>query len=139
MPPKPIYQSRTAWLQVITLFAAFIPPVQAFLVTNPVASVAVLSAVNILVRFVSQGKVTLFADGQDAPANPSGGALAWFAPLVLGITAAGLGMALPSCSPAQISAAESIPIHATAGFNKGSIGYDSATGISINVDATSGK
>ncbi len=62
---------------------------------------------------------------------------AWL--LCIGTAAGFIGLALPSCSPAQITAAESIPIHASAKLDHGSVGYDSATGITVRVDATSGK
>lgn len=55
-------------------------------------------------------------------------------------TAAGLGgLLLPSCSPAQMAAAQSIPIKTTLHTNYGTVAYSSKSGLSVDVDATSGK
>ena len=59
---KKIWQSKTFWLQVVTLAGAFIPPVQAFLVTNPVEVMAVLAAANTLMRFATSGKIEILGD-----------------------------------------------------------------------------
>lgn len=56
---KSILTSKTFWVQVITVVAAFIPQVQSWLSTNPEAVVGVVAAINVLVRFATSGKVTL--------------------------------------------------------------------------------
>jgi hypothetical protein len=61
---KSIFQSKTFWVQVATLAAAFAPPVQAFLIANPVEFVAVLTAINTVVRFVTSGKIAILGDGE---------------------------------------------------------------------------
>jgi len=53
--------------------------------------------------------------------------------------AAGFGLFLPSCSPAQITAALAIPIHGILRTEHSTIGYDSQTGVAVEVDATSDK
>ncbi|MEI8342528.1 MAG: hypothetical protein WCH43_13470 [Verrucomicrobiota bacterium] len=72
------------------------------------------------------------------------GSVTWaivkYAPnLAKGIGLMGLIACFQACTPAQIAAAQAVPIHATAKTNKGTMGYDSATGVSLNIDATSGK
>ncbi len=107
----------------------------------------------VLLLYVVQ-KYKLPVDGADAAANAvalgSLGTATWalvkYLPnyakslgLLSLIAIGGLGMAVPSCTPAQITAAESIPIHSSVKLPNGTIGYDSATGISVAVDTTSGK
>ncbi len=135
---KPIYQSKTAWLQVITLIAAFFPQVQTFLIAHPQAAIAILGALNIAVRIVTRGEITIFADGTDAAANNSGTSPAWVAPLLTGVTAAGIGLSLPSCN---------VPIRAGISSDYGSASYSSKSGIDVQgriptppaVDAASAK
>jgi hypothetical protein len=94
---KPLIRSKTFWLQVLTLLAVFLPGVQDWLARNPVEPVAVLVAVNIIIRFATSGRVTIFRedDGKDGEKSdgPAGG-LGLFA---FG-TAAVLMGGLPSCS-----------------------------------------
>ncbi len=59
---KKIWQSKTFWLQVVTLAGAFIPPVQAFLIANPVQVVAVLAAANTIMRFATSGRIEILGD-----------------------------------------------------------------------------
>tara|TARA_R110000868_G_scaffold124963_8_gene330217 strand:+ start:2161 stop:2340 length:180 start_codon:yes stop_codon:yes gene_type:complete len=56
---KSIFKSKTFWLQVVTFASVFVPPVQAFIVASPESATAVIGAVNVLMRFISQGRVTL--------------------------------------------------------------------------------
>ena len=53
--------SRTIWVQILTLFPAFLPMVQEWLASNPVAVTAVFTAINVLVRFVTRDRVKIFA------------------------------------------------------------------------------
>ena len=55
--------SRTIWVQIIALISAFIPAVQEWLASNPVEIVSVFVAINILVRFVTSGKVSILGRG----------------------------------------------------------------------------
>ena len=59
MNPKSILQSKTFWLQVITVTAVFFPAVQGWLVKNPETAVGVIGAVNVLLRFATSGKISL--------------------------------------------------------------------------------
>lgn len=58
---KSAWKSRTVWLNFVAVLAAFVPTVQEWLAENPVEVVSALAALNILVRFVTSGKVSLFA------------------------------------------------------------------------------
>jgi hypothetical protein len=97
MNTKPIYTSKTFWVQVLALLCALIPPVNAWLKENPVEFVGVLAAVNVLVRFATKGAVTIFP-GEENGGDP-GGTTGW--PLLV-MTAAGFSMAsvclLSSCT-----------------------------------------
>ncbi len=57
---------------------------------------------------------------------------------VIGAMAACL-CGLPSCSPDQIAAARAIPIKTCVVTDKGTICYSSKSGLSAEIDATSGK
>lgn len=76
---KPFWQSKTVWLQVLALVCMFIPAVQAWVVKNPVEFVAVLGAVNTLVRWVTSGSISIFPPddsgdpGQPGPSISPGG------------------------------------------------------------------
>lgn len=56
---KSILKSKTFWLQIVTFVSVFAPPVQAFIVANPESATAVIGAVNVLMRFVTSGRVSL--------------------------------------------------------------------------------
>ena len=62
---KSILKSKTFWVQVATLASVFAPPVQAFLVTNPVEFVALLTAINTVVRFVTSGRIVVLGETPD--------------------------------------------------------------------------
>jgi len=63
-------------------------------------------------------------------------ATAWLLWICIGTAVGGLGgLGLLSCSPAQMSAAGSIPIHGKLFTNYGSLGYDSKSGIDVEIDA----
>ena len=59
---KNIIASKTLWVQVVAVVSTFIPAVGEFLRANPEGFVAALAAVNVLVRFATSGRVTLFRD-----------------------------------------------------------------------------
>ena len=59
---KTIWKSKTFWLQLATLAASLAPPVQAFLVANPVQFVAVLAAANTIMRFATSGKIEVLGE-----------------------------------------------------------------------------
>jgi hypothetical protein len=59
---KTLLTSKTFWVQVITFASAFVPPVQQWLASNPEQFLAVLASVNVIVRFATKGKLTLFGE-----------------------------------------------------------------------------
>lgn len=89
---RTILKSKTFWLNVLAMLSVLIPAVQQFIADNPESAVAVLGALNVLVRFATKGKVNIFGENTTPPA----GSLMAF--LVAG-AAVGSGLALPSCSP----------------------------------------
>lgn len=93
--PKSVLLSKTFWLQVIAILTALLPQVQAWLATNPVEVIAVFAAVNVLVRFVTSGAVSIFPP-EDKSGGSSGGATLLVVGLGLSMAAVGT---LPSCAP----------------------------------------
>ena len=61
--------SRTIWIQIIAFISAFQPVVQEWLASNPVAIVGVFNAINILVRFVTQGKISVLGTVKTGAVN----------------------------------------------------------------------
>lgn len=89
MNDKSFLQSKTVWVQVVTILSAFIPAVRDWLANNPVEFLTALGALNVLVRFVTSGKVKLFS-------NESGAGVPLFIVGILGTALACGG--LVSCS-----------------------------------------
>ena len=59
---KSLLTSKTFWVQVVTFASAFVPAVQQWLASNPEQFLGALAAVNVLVRFATKGKITLFGE-----------------------------------------------------------------------------
>lgn len=60
MNEKPWYASKTIWTNLILGVAAAIPgPVSAFVLANPQVALSILAAVNLFLRKISHGAVTL--------------------------------------------------------------------------------
>ncbi len=59
---KNILTSKTFWVQAAAVVSTFIPAVGEFLKANPEGFVGALAAINVLVRFATSGRVTLFRD-----------------------------------------------------------------------------
>ncbi len=90
MQTKPLYQSKTLWVQLIAVLSILFPAVQEWVAKNPVEITAIFTAVNTLVRFFTQDKIKPFKSesGINLP--------------VLGILVVGLGfigLSLTSCTP----------------------------------------
>jgi hypothetical protein len=78
----------------------------------------------------------LFRKGSgETDSQGSGGSLGLW---VIGAMAACL-CGLPSCSPIQLAAARAFPIKASIITDRGSVSYSSKSGLSAEIDATSGK
>lgn len=130
---KPILKSKTIWLQILTALSLLLPPMQDWLKANPEQPVAVLIALNVIVRFFTSGKVTLFANDESAGTAGPGIAdklPAWALVLATGSLAGLIGCTLPGCSGPN-----KLPIHATILTDYGTIGYSSKGGIDVNVNA----
>lgn len=61
MNTKSIFSSKTALAQVITVAAGFYPPARALVAAHPTETLAILGLVNIGLRFITKGRVALFA------------------------------------------------------------------------------
>ena len=61
MPPvvKPWWVSKTVWMNLIVAIAAFVPPVQDWIGKNPEQFAWVFTAINVVLRLISKGKITL--------------------------------------------------------------------------------
>ena len=78
----------------------------------------------------------LFRRGSGEPTNNASGGNALL--VLIACTVAALG-GLPSCSAEQFAAARAIPIKTCVITDKGTICYSSKSGLSAEIDATSGK
>lgn len=56
---KSFLKSKTFWTNIVIGAASFLPPVKQFLVSNPETAVSLISAVNVVLRFVTRGKIFL--------------------------------------------------------------------------------
>ena len=129
-PTKSVLLSKTVWLQIVLFALAFFPPALGWLQANPVEAVAVITALNVLLRFVTSGKISLLPP--DDQADGTSGAAGGRSPLwVVGLgMAAGLMGCLPSCSALQ-----EVPIRFTLITPGGDVGYSSKSGLSLEVTA----
>ena len=57
---KPFYQSKTLWVQLLSVLSLFVPEVQLWISTNPVGATSVFAAVNTIIRFVTKGAIEPF-------------------------------------------------------------------------------
>lgn len=152
---KPWWQSKTVILNVIALLSLMIPPVGQWLKENPVEPVAVLAAINLLVRFATRGAVTWLPDNdqggngsttggsysEDGYGNRSPGITDDFAPRISGVLPWLVGpmcavlmlSLLPSCSPEAMQAVRSVPITIGVEGEHGTYGYSSKGGLSIAI------
>lgn len=94
---KSFLLSKTFWVNLVALVSLIAPQVREWLAANPVEFMAVLGAVNLILRFVTKGSVAFSRDGndEDKTDGASGGALPIGMLLVVGLV---LLPALPSCS-----------------------------------------
>lgn len=137
---KSFLQSKTIWLQIVAVLCMFIPAVKGWFAANPVEFVAALGALNVLVRFCTSGKVTVFADATGSQSQSGG--TSGMTLLLACATAAGLGvLSLPSCTAASsiIPALRGIPIRTYLLTDYGTASYSSKSGIGLTVDRRSRK
>lgn len=136
---KSILQSKTIWLNLLALLAAFIPAFREWIASNPQAFVTSLSIVNIIVRFATQDRVSIFPKKVDVPSDispereagkGSGGSLPGF---LLCTTASLLGVgALSSCNT-------TLPVRIGIETPHGSASYSSKHGITVDAVVPSSK
>ena len=93
----------------------------------------------ILTAIVGRVALTLLGKVFTGAAGESGGMSGGASLLVMCGAAVGLLGALPSCSALPWAALQSIPLHAGLTTDYGTAAYSSKSGITIEVDATSGK
>lgn len=115
LPVKSILLSKTFWVQFVAVLSLLVPAVKSWVVNNPVDILTAFAAVNVLVRFATSGKVSVFPPEEvETDKGSSGGVV----PCVMGLLAAGsLVVSLPSCSPAQISAVRAITLKVCATYH----------------------
>lgn len=59
-PTKPVFASKTVIVNAIIAIAALYPPVGGWVSAHPEATLNGIVALNIALRFITKGKVTLF-------------------------------------------------------------------------------
>lgn len=59
-PSKPIFTSKTAAVQAVVAIAAFVPAARDFVAQHPTEVLLGIAILNLVVRFVTKGRVTLF-------------------------------------------------------------------------------
>ena len=59
MDSKPFYTSKTFWTNLLIGAAAFYPPAQAYFVAHPEVVVTIFALVNIGLRAITKGAVTI--------------------------------------------------------------------------------
>ena len=125
MNTKSIFLSKTFWVQVVTVVSLAFPQVRTWLEANPVEFVAVLAALNLLVRFATSGKISIFGAGEpdDDKSGGLGGLPLW---IVLG-TAACLG-GLPSCSAIPVGT----PVKFSLIAPDGAVSYSAKGGLEVS-------
>lgn len=57
MENKPVWQSKTVWMNLAIALGAFVPPVQQFIVEQPQMVAVIWSVLNIIMRLISKGKI----------------------------------------------------------------------------------
>lgn len=61
-PSKTLFGSKTAAVQAVVAIAAFVPSVLDFVKAHPQEVLLGLSVVNLAVRLITKGKVTIFGE-----------------------------------------------------------------------------
>jgi len=59
MESKPVYLSKTVWINLVMAVSVFVPIVNSYLVAHPESFVVVFTVVNVILRLVSHGKLEL--------------------------------------------------------------------------------
>lgn len=143
MKTKPILLSKTFWLNFLALLLLAWPAGRSWVESNPVEPLAALTGLNMLVRFFTGDKVSLWpVDDDSADKHVSG---IDGPPAVLGLLAAGslagvFGFPLSGCTPAQLEAARAVPVRACYIDRDGnSVCYSPTDGVTATVDRRGAK
>lgn len=124
MNTKSFFLSKTFWVQIVAMGSMLFPAVRQWVESNPVDFAAAWAALNILVRFVTHGKISLVGE----PAERGAGTKV---PAVLLLIAAGglLAVALPSCA-----LPDGTPVRFSLIVPDGAVSYSSKGGLEIAVE-----
>lgn len=60
--PKPLVKSKTVIVNALIALSAFFPPVQQFVQAHPTETLIGIGVLNGLLRYITKGRVVLFAD-----------------------------------------------------------------------------
>lgn len=140
MKTKTILASKTFWLNVLALLLLLWPAARAWVSANPVEPLAVLGALNVVVRFLTSGGVSLFgSDGADeisGDGDSGSRVLGVSAGMLLAGGLAGiLGLSLPACSSGAMETIRKVPITACYIDEDGNkICYSTQDGLSGTMD-----
>lgn len=58
--PKPIFESKTAIVNLIIALAPFYPPVQEWVSANPAETLAIIGLLNLALRWITKQRVVLY-------------------------------------------------------------------------------
>lgn len=119
---KSIFLSKTFWVQVASLLSLLFPAVLDWLKANPVEFVAALAAVNILVRFVTSGRVSLSGDF-------TGKVGLFFVSCASLVGMAASAWLMSSCS----GGVPAVPVRACVATEDGTVCYSSKGGIEATI------
>lgn len=61
-PSKTLFSSKTAAVQAVVAIAAFVPVARDFVAAHPQEVLLGLALINLAVRLISKGKVTIFGE-----------------------------------------------------------------------------
>ena len=149
MKTKMILASKTFWLNVLALLLLLWPAARAWVSANPVEPLAVLGALNVVVRFLTSGGVSLFgSDGADETSGDGDSGsrvLGVSAAMLLACGLAGiLGLSLPACSPQAAEnfqrVSQAVPVKACyVDENGNQVCYSTKDGVTVVVDRRSSK
>jgi hypothetical protein len=59
---KSVFSSKTMWINFAMAIASLFPPVKEWVESNPDNSIVLLASVNMILRYITQQKVSLFPE-----------------------------------------------------------------------------
>jgi hypothetical protein len=121
-PAKSVFLSKTLWVQILALAALLSPEVRGWVSDNPVDFAAAWAGLNILLRFLTSGKLSL-AGGQAEKDDDQGRGGSVLPLLVFMGLLAGVGGLLPACSVGEYPISGSITFRDDASGAKAGITF----------------